>query len=98
MQQSSQRAENSVTQAEQASEALGHIATAVDNISSMNTLIATAAEEQSQVANDIDQRIVSISNVAEQTRADSHLVVQATNDIQREVGELDQLISRFKTR
>jgi len=97
MQQSSQLAENSVTQAEQASEALGHIATAVDNISSMNTLIATAAEEQSQVADDIDQRIVSISNIAEQTRSDSHLVVQATNDIQHEVSELDQLISRFKT-
>ncbi|MDX1398879.1 MAG: methyl-accepting chemotaxis protein, partial [Oceanospirillum sp.] len=89
---------SSVEQAEQASEALTHIAGAVDTISSMNTLIATAAEEQSQVADDIDQRIVSISDVAEQTRSDSQLVVSATQQIQSEVHDLDQLISRFKTR
>lgn len=98
MQQSSTLAKSSVEQAEQASEALTHIAGAVDTISSMNTLIATAAEEQSQVADDIDQRIVSISDVAEQTRSDSQLVVSATQQIQSEVHDLDQLISRFKTR
>ncbi|WP_417598561.1 methyl-accepting chemotaxis protein [Oceanospirillum sp.] len=98
MQQSSTLAKSSVGQAEQASEALNHIAGAVDTISNMNTLIATAAEEQSQVADDIDQRIVSISDIAEQTRSDSQLVVGATQEIQSEVRDLDQLISRFKTR
>lgn len=97
MQQSSTLADNSVQQAEQASEALSHIAGAVDTISSMNTLIATAAEEQSQVADDIDQRIVNISNVAEQTRTDAQQVVSATEEIQQEVGDLNQLLSRFKT-
>lgn len=98
MQQSSSLAKSSVEQAEQASEALSHIAGAVDTISSMNTLIATAAEEQSQVADDIDQRIVSISNVAEQTRQDSQQVVAATQEIQNEVRDLNQLINSFKTR
>ena len=97
MQQSSALAQSSVTQVDAASQALSHIAKAVDTISSMNTLIATAAEEQSQVADDIDQRIVRISGVAEQTRADSQLVVQATQEIQSEVQDLNQLISRFKT-
>ena len=98
MQQSSTLAKSSVGQAEQASEALNHIAGAVDTISNMNTLIATAAEEQSQVADDIDQRIVSISDIAEHTRSDSQRVVDATQEIQSEVRDLDQLISRFKTR
>lgn len=97
MEQSSRLAESSVQQAEQASQALEHIAGAVDTISSMNTLIATAAEEQSQVADDIDQRIVNISDVAEQTRSDAQEVVRATEEIQSEVRDLDQMISRFKT-
>jgi len=97
MEQSSSLASTSVEQAEQAAAALEHIANAVDTISSMNTMIATAAEEQSQVAEDIDQRIVSISDVASKTRDDTRKVVQSTAQIESEVEDLEKLINRFKT-
>ena len=97
MEQSTELASTSVSQAEEAAAALEHIATAVDSINSMNTMIATAAEEQSQVAEDIDQRIVSIADVAEQTRNDTTEVVQATEQIEGEVKELEKLIKQFKT-
>ncbi|MAC45708.1 MAG: chemotaxis protein [Oceanospirillum sp.] len=97
MEQSSQLASTSVSQAEEAAGALEHIAMAVDSINSMNTMIATAAEEQSQVAEDIDQRIVSIADVAEKTRNDTTEVVQATEQIEGEVKELEKLIKQFKT-
>ncbi len=97
MEQSSSLASTSVEQAEQAAAALEHIANAVDTISSMNTMIATAAEEQSQVAEDIDQRIVSISDVASKTRDDTQKVVQSTAQIESEVEDLEKLINRFKT-
>lgn len=97
MQKSSELARVSVNQAEAAAETLEHIAGAVDTINSMNTMIATAAEEQSQVAEEIDRRIVSISDVAEQTRTDTRTVVSATEEITQEIHELNQLISRFRT-
>ncbi|OPX56037.1 Methyl-accepting chemotaxis protein [Oceanospirillum multiglobuliferum] len=97
MEESSKLADNSVEQAEKAADALEHIANAVDTISSMNTLIATAAEEQSQVAGEIDQRIVNISDVAEQTQNDSKEVVKATEQIQNEISDLNKLIAQFKT-
>ncbi len=97
MKQSSELASDSVQQAEQASEALQQIASAVDTISSMNTMIAAAAEQQNQVAESVDQRITSISDIAGKTRTDTTDVVKATEQIENEVYNLEQMINRFKT-
>ena len=96
MQQSSDLAGSSVQQAELAAEALQEIAEAVDTINSMNTMIAAAAEQQSQVAEDIDRRITSISDIAGKTRSDTSSVVKATEQIENEATNLEQLIYRFK--
>lgn len=52
-------------------EALNEIMDAVSRINDMNSQIATAAEEQSQVANEINRNIVNISQVATQTTQDA---------------------------
>jgi methyl-accepting chemotaxis protein len=77
-------------------EALNEIINSTATISSMNTMISTAAEEQSAVANDIDQRLVNISDVAGETKEDTRRVVQATEQIRSEIRQLNDLVQRFK--
>lgn len=97
MEATSQEAQESVALASEAKDALANILSAVDTISQMNMLIATAAEEQSQVAVDIDQRVVNISDVANHTRDDAAKVVEATHNIRHEVEVLSDVAGRFKT-
>ncbi|WP_446737421.1 methyl-accepting chemotaxis protein [Pseudomonas sp. TTU2014-080ASC] len=65
MQQSVALVQNNLSHINQASLALDTIVGAVDGINAMNTQIATAAEEQSQVSSEIDQRITQISSIAQ---------------------------------
>ena len=76
---------------------LGHIVGAVDSINAMNAQIATAAEQQSQVAAEIDQRIVHISGLAERSHGDADRVVEASEEIQAEVRRLNEHLGRFRT-
>jgi methyl-accepting chemotaxis protein len=63
--------EVSVQQAGQAGESLDAILSAVDTINAMNTQIATAAEEQSAVAEEINRNISRISDVTAQTTSEA---------------------------
>ncbi|THB70290.1 MAG: methyl-accepting chemotaxis protein [Gammaproteobacteria bacterium] len=65
MEQGRSRAQVGVEQAAEAGTSLETIAQAVGTISDMNTQIATAAEEQSVVAEEINLNIVSISDMAD---------------------------------
>jgi methyl-accepting chemotaxis protein len=69
---------------------------AVDHIESMTVQIASAAEEQSLVAEDINQQLAAIDQLAEQSdhaaRDTSHIGEQLKQRAQR----LQQLIGRFR--
>ncbi|SFC33262.1 Methyl-accepting chemotaxis protein [Marinospirillum celere] len=93
----SNEATENVDQVHQATEALDAIVEAVDQIRGMNTQIAAAAEEQHQVAQDIDQRIVHIAGIADHNRGEAERVVTASELIRQEVGQLNSQLSRFET-
>ena len=82
---------------ENAVESLAMIAGAVAMINTMNAQIASAAEEQGAVAEDINRNIVNISQVANQA-SDS---VQAMSTSSEELGQmslkLNELITRYQT-
>ena len=67
MQESSFKADDCVQQAQEAGEALAAIAGAVGQMRDSNTQIAVAAEQQSQVAEEMTRAVVSIRDVTEQT-------------------------------
>ena len=58
------QAHSGVEQASAAGESLVSITNAINTINQMNTKIATAAEQQSHVAEDINRNIINISQTA----------------------------------
>ncbi len=85
-----------VEQAAAAGEALQTINAAVELISSMNTQIASAAEEQSSVTEEINRSIVSINEVAEQSATGAQHTSEASADLARLADQLKNLVDRFK--
>lgn len=69
----------------------------MDGINALNAQIATAAEQQSQVAQEIDQRVTHISSLAERSQGETESVVQVSAQIQGEVQQLNSQLGRFRT-
>ncbi|WP_406643890.1 methyl-accepting chemotaxis protein [Pseudomonas quasicaspiana] len=89
--------QQSVEKIGQARSSFGQIRESVDVIRDMNTQIATAAEEQHHVAEDINRHISQIhgdaqlvAELAESARADSRSLAALSS-------ELDSLVKRFRT-
>lgn len=96
MLESQERAQSTVSATAAADSVLNRIVESVTQITDMSNQIATAAEEQSQVAMEMDRSITSITGIAEQTTIDASETVKATTDIHGHMEKLSQLISRFR--
>ncbi|MCG8487602.1 MAG: methyl-accepting chemotaxis protein [Chromatiales bacterium] len=96
MEQSCSQAESCVTLAGQAGAALQSISGVIDSITDMNHHIATASEEQSSVAEEINQNIVNINQVADSTSEGAHKSVRATEEMAEAIERLDNLVLQFK--
>ncbi len=90
------RAEAGSEQVEAAAESLGAIAGEVHNISDRNTQIATAAEEQSSVAEEINRNIVTISELADMTSEGARQTSAVGEELVQLAGTLESLVGRFK--
>jgi len=87
----------SVELAGHAGESLNAITLAVTTISDMNIHIASAAEEQGSVAEEINKNIVNISHVVQQTADGAQQTFHSSNDVARLATELQELVGQFKT-
>jgi methyl-accepting chemotaxis protein len=96
MEQGKEMTQVGVEQAAAAGEALQTINAAVERISSMNTQIASAAEEQSTVTEEINRSIVSINGVAEQSAIGAQQTAAASDDLAKLAEQLKGLVDRFK--
>jgi methyl-accepting chemotaxis protein len=85
-----------VEQANTANQSLEHVTEMVNLINSMSTQIATAAEEQSAVAEDMSEKIVGIKGHAE-VNTDNAVTTKSLSKQQANLAiKLEQLVNQFK--
>ena len=96
MQTSSKQTQVAVDQAAEAGKALEAITSAVDNIAQMNFQIASAAEEQSQVAEEINRNIVNVSNITADTVEGANQTASNSDSLKEVAAKLQSIVSEFK--
>ena len=89
-------ANSGVEKATAAGKALNDIASKVADIDDMNALIATAAREQCSVAEEVNQSVIRISQLTEQTTEGSSQASQASQELELQASRLKELASHFK--
>ena len=96
MQESSYKADDCVKQAQEAGEALAEITSAVAQMRESNTQIAVAAEQQSQVAEEMNRAVVSIRDVTEETVQQTVDSATTSSELATLAGELSKAIGQLK--
>jgi len=91
-----QQAQTSVDNAGRAGESLGTIARSVATISEMNTQIATAAEQQTAVAEEINRNINNISELGQHVTSSSEMTASSSEELSRLSHDLQGLVGQFK--
>ncbi|WP_337878662.1 PAS domain-containing methyl-accepting chemotaxis protein [Rheinheimera sp.] len=91
-----QDAEQGVAQVNQTEQMLSGITAAVTSIATMAGQMAAAVEEQSHVAEDINQQLVSISDLAASSLKNGNAVSELGRDLQATSEQLHELVERFR--
>ncbi len=95
MQSSNGRAEESLEVARAAGKALDEITLAISQISERNMVIASASEEQAQVAREVDRNLVNIRDLALQSSAGANQTSAASLELSRLAIDLNTMVARF---
>lgn len=82
--------------ANQAGQALKEIVASVDNITELNTHIATAAEEQSSVAESINRSIIAISDIAEHSTNSALELSESVLNLTKLANSMRNQVSAFR--
>ncbi|MEW6462823.1 MAG: methyl-accepting chemotaxis protein [Pseudomonadota bacterium] len=96
MQRASQMGESTREQASHAGEALDSIAVLIGTINSMNAQIASAAEEQTAVAEEINRSVHQIAVAVDEVASDAEQGAQAARDLDGLGGRLQGLVGQFR--
>lgn len=96
MQRSRNEATSTLRIANEAGEALTEIARAITEINERNFMIATASEEQAQVARAVDQNLVSIRDLSIQTSAGANQTAVAAEEVSRLAVDMNRMVQRFQ--
>ena len=96
MNQGREQAEQSVENATSVGHALSDINEAISTVNGMNIQIATAAEEQSHVSEEINRSVVSIADIARETSQSTDTIAAAGSQLHSLSEQLGERVSRFK--
>ncbi|RMN43459.1 Methyl-accepting chemotaxis protein [Pseudomonas syringae pv. apii] len=95
MRNSTERAESTLNIAKGAGMALNTINVAVEEINERNMVIASAAEEQAQVAREVDRNLVNIRDLSAQSTTGANQTSAASTELSRLAVDLNSMVSRF---
>ncbi|UVH51742.1 methyl-accepting chemotaxis protein [Pseudomonas sp. CBSPBW29] len=87
---------NTQALATEAGLALKRISEGVHQISERNMVIASAAEEQAQVAREIDRNLVNVQDLSAQTAAGANQTSASSNELSRLAISFNKLVGHFK--
>ena len=96
MNQSRSQADVTRDTAAQAGEVLTAITSSVTNINDMNALIASAAEEQNAVAEEVNRSVINISQASEATAESVASTAHSSEELRNVAEELKHVVSRLK--
>lgn len=89
-------ANNTQTLAQSAGQALQRITASVAKINERNLVIASASEEQAQVAREVDRNLLNIQDLSTQTAAGAHQTNASSQDLSRLATSYNVLVSKFQ--
>ncbi|XVN10641.1 methyl-accepting chemotaxis protein [Pseudomonas corrugata] len=95
MRHSTERAESTLNIARGAGMSLDTINTAVVEINERNLVIASAAEEQAQVAREVDRNLVNIRDLSVQSATGANQTSAASAELSRLAVDLNSMVGRF---
>lgn len=78
-----------------AGEALERISEGVSHINEQNLVIASAAQEQAQVAKEVDRNLVNIQDLSAQTAAGANQTNSSSQELSRLAGSFNEMVGRF---
>ena len=96
MKENESTAEAAAMKGDKAAEALRQITEVIEKLSDMNTQTASAATEQSSVAEEISRSVQKVRDISEQTMTGANETNSASQELARLAHTLQNLISRFK--
>ncbi|OHU84368.1 MULTISPECIES: methyl-accepting chemotaxis protein [Pseudoalteromonas] len=95
-QQGEQESLSGIEQLAQSTDMLGQIQQAVRQIHDMSMQIATSVEEQAAVSDDINQQIVNIAGLANDSLDSADSVKQVSGELSNVASEMYELVVRFQ--
>lgn len=96
MRNSTERAESTLNIAKGAGISLDTINSAIVEINERNLVIASAAEEQAQVAREVDRNLVNIRDLSVQSATGASQTSAASNELSRLAVDLNGMVGRFR--
>ena len=96
MRNSTERAESTLSIARGAGQSLDTINSAISEINERNLVIASAAEEQAQVAREVDRNLVNIRDLSVQSSTGANQTSAASNELSRLAVDLNGMVARFR--
>jgi methyl-accepting chemotaxis protein len=96
MQASAARANTTLSMAARAGEALQTITASVHEIHERNLVIASAAEEQAQVAREVDRNLVNIRDLSVRSAAGADQTSASSHELSKLANALQGMVRRFQ--
>ncbi|WP_420708420.1 methyl-accepting chemotaxis protein [Pseudomonas sp. LY10J] len=93
---STTRAQSTQALAQSAGRALEDIASGIGQMYERNLVIASAAEEQAQVAREVDRNLVNIRDLSVRSAQGAHQTSASSHELSRLASNLNQMVGRFK--